>query len=126
MFKINWKIKAFLYKVLVFVDSLRLLSFIQKYITKRSSIEINKIKEEWLLHQKIIKNYKINSLIEFGGGKSLEQNIFFSLKSKKKINQVVLDLYPLIDFELVNHAYNNIANILKKKKNLNFLNMMIF
>lgn len=84
MFKINWKIKAFLYKVLVFVDSLRLLSFIQKYITKRSSIEINKIKEEWLLHQKIIKNYKINSLIEFGGGKSLEQNIFFSLKSKKK------------------------------------------
>jgi len=122
MFQINWKIKAFIYKVLVFINSQRLLSFIQKNITKRSAIKINKVKEEWILHQKVIKDYKINNLIEFGAGKTLEQNIYFFLNNKRKINQLVLDLYPIIDFELVNQAYNRIVNILKKEKKFEITN----
>ena len=41
MFQINWKLKAFLYKVFQFLKLKKTFYFIQKYITKRSRININ-------------------------------------------------------------------------------------
>ena len=55
MFQINWKLKSLLYKFFEKINNDRLLNFIQKYITKRSKIDIDNIKVTWLLHDEILK-----------------------------------------------------------------------
>jgi len=115
MFQINWKLKSLLYKFFEKINNDRLLNFIQKYITKRSKIDIDNIKVTWLLHDEILKKYKVKKLVEFGAGKSLEQNIFFSLNNNIKIEQLLLDVYPIIDMQLVDDAYKKISKLLKKK-----------
>ena len=91
MFQINWKLKAFLYKVFQSLRLTKSLYFIQKYITRRSKINIQKIDPHWERHESSIRKNNCISLLEIGAGKSLEQNIYFSyifvkLKWQKSYN----------------------------------------
>ena len=112
MFQINWKLKAFLYKVFQFLKLKNTFYFIQKYITRRSRVNISEINHHWIRHQTSIKNNSCKNLLEIGGGKSLEQNIYFSYVFNGKLEQTVIDINKMIDFEFFNKASKQISNLL--------------
>ena len=78
MFQINWKLKALLYKIFDALKLKKTFYLIQKYITKRSKVKINKIDKSWHFHSKNIEKKKISKILEIGAGKSLAQNIYIS------------------------------------------------
>ena len=105
---INWKIKSILFKAIEFYKFYDLLYFIQKYLTKRSIINIHVIDDNWVAHKKNLENIKDPLLVEFGAGKGLAQNIYFSQFCK---SQVLVDLYPMIDLELFNQSAKQISEL---------------
>jgi SAM-dependent methyltransferase len=115
MFQINWKFKAFLYLVFSFLRLKGVFYFLQKYITKRSLINIKRINSLWDFHANSIIKNNSKYLLELGAGKSLEQNIFFSYKFNNTINQTAIDINNMLDLTLVNQASEQISNILKLK-----------
>ena len=115
MFQINWKLKALLYKIF---DALKLKGtfyLIQKYITKRSKIKINKIDRSWHFHSENIKKKKIGKILEIGAGKSLAQNIYISYNFNNSIKQTVIDISEMLDFKLFNEASKQVSNLLNLK-----------
>ena len=112
MFQINWKLKAFLYKVFQSLRLTKSLYFIQKYITRRSKINIQKIDPHWERHESSIRKNNCISLLEIGAGKSLEQNIYFSYIFNNQLKQTVIDINKMIDFNLFNDASLIISNLL--------------
>ena len=51
------------------------------------------------MHKNALNKYKIKAIVyEFGAGKSLIQNLYLSNFVNR---QFVVDLYPMLDFELV-------------------------
>jgi len=116
MFQINWKIKAFIYNILYVFKAQKFLFFIQKKITRRASIKIDKIDDNWNYHLKFLKSFNSVNVLEFGAGKSLEQNIFLNYQLNEKLSQTVIDVSNMIDINLFNEANNQIATILKKDK----------
>ena len=54
------------------------------------------------------------TILEFGAGKSLEQNIFLSYKSNHKLNQTLIDISNMLDIDLFNKA--NQSRLSKKNK----------
>ena len=115
MFQINWKLKAFLYKVFQSLRLKKSLYFIQKYITRRSKINIQKINPHWERHESSIRKNNCIDLIEIGAGKSLEQNIYFSYIFNNQLKQTVIDINKMIDFNLFNDASLIISNLLNLK-----------
>ena len=112
MFQINWKLKAFLYKVFQFLRLKKTLYFIQKYITRRSKINIQKIDPHWERHEFSIRKNNCIDLLEIGAGKSLDQNIYFSYIFNNKLKQTAIDINKMIDFNLFNDASLIISNLL--------------
>ena len=112
MFQINWKLKAFLYKVFQFLRLKKSLYFIQKYITRRSKINIQKIDPHWERHEFSIRKNNCIDLLEIGAGKSLDQNIYFSYIFNNKLKQTAIDINKMIDFNLFNDASLIISNLL--------------
>ena len=112
MFQINWKLKAFLYKVFQFLKLKKTFYFIQKYITRRSRVNIPEINPHWKRHEISIKNNGCKNLLEIGAGKSLEQNIYFSYIFNGKLEQTAIDINKMIDFQLFNEASKQISNLL--------------
>ena len=115
MFQINWKFKAFLYKVFQSLGLRKSLYFIQKYITRRSKINIQKIDPHWERHESSIRKNNCISLLEIGAGKSLEQNIYFSYIFNGQLDQTVIDISKMIDFQLFNEASRQISDLLNLK-----------
>ena len=115
MFQINWKLKAFLYKVFQSLRLTKSLYFIQKYITRRSKINIQKIDPHWERHESSIRKNNCINLLEIGAGKSLEQNIYFSYIFNNQLKQTVIDINKMIDFNLFNDASLIISNLLNLK-----------
>jgi hypothetical protein len=115
MFQINWKLKALLYKIFDVLRLKRTFYLIQKYITKRSKVEINKIDKSWIFHSKSIKKKNINKVLEVGAGKSLAQNIFISYHFNNSIDQTVIDINEMLDFKLLNEASEQISSLLNLK-----------
>jgi len=113
MFQINWKLKAILYKIFSIFRLQNTFYFIQKYITKRSRVDIKQINKLWVFHADSIESNNVKNILEIGAGKSLEQNIFISYKFKNLINQTAIDINEMIDFSLVNQASEQISKILK-------------
>ena len=72
MFQINWKLKAFLYKVFGFFNLKLTFYLIQKYITKRSKVNIENLSVHWQRHAQTINKFNCKNLLEIGAGKSLE------------------------------------------------------
>jgi len=116
MFQINWKLKAFLYKVFQFFRIKKTFYLIQKYITRRSRVNILEINPHWKRHETSIRKNNCKNLLEIGAGKSLEQNIYFSYIFNGQLKQTVIDINKMIDFQLFNEASKQISNLL----NLNF------
>ena len=116
MLQINWKIKAILYKILSVLKLEKTLFFIQKKITKRAKIDINDIKYYWKNHLKYLKSQKSISIIEFGAGKSLEQNIYLNYEFDNNLSQTVIDLSSMLDIGLFNEANKQIAKVLNVNK----------
>ena len=112
MFQINWKLKAFLYLVFSFFRLKGIFYFLQKYITKRSLVNIVKINKLWTFHANSIEKNNSKSVIEIGAGKSLEQNIYLSYKFNGVLNQTAIDINNMLDFDLVNQASKQISSIL--------------
>lgn len=116
MIKINWKIKALLYKVLLALKAKKILFYIQKNITKRAKIEIENINDNWKYHLKYLKSFNTETILEFGAGKSLEQNIFLSYELDKKISQMTIDTSHMLDIKYFNQANKQISQILNVEK----------
>ena len=120
-FSINWKVKSFIYKIIFFFKVQNLLFFIQKKITKTASFEILEpaiIDNSWKYHLKNLQSYNSHEVLEFGGGKSLEQNIFLSCQFNNKLNQTVIDEAKMLDIGLFNKASEQVSKILKTEKKL--------
>ena len=116
MFQINWKLKSFLYKILTFFNLYKTLFFIQKKITKRSEIKFIEKIFYWDYHYKFLKEYNSKKVIEIGAGKSLAQNIYLSYMFEKKIEQTLIDVSMMLDFDLFNKANDQISKLLKVNK----------
>ena len=116
MFQINWKIKSFIYKILYLFKLKRTLFFIQKNITKRADVKINDIIFYWKYHLKYLQLYKSKKILEFGAGKSLEQNIFLSYKSSHKFDQTLIDISNMFDIDLFNKANEKISKLLNTNR----------
>jgi predicted SAM-dependent methyltransferase len=113
---ISWKIKSHIFSLIEILGLESLLYFIQKYITRSSYIEINKIDENWLIHQRNLKKFNVETILEFGAGKSLAQNIYFSKYIKK---QIVVDIINMLDIGLFNDAADQVSKLdseIKKNK----------
>ena len=115
MFQINWKTKSYLYKIFAILRLKRIFYFIQRYITKRSKINISAIDKSWQFHSEAISKYEIKNLLEVGAGKSLEQNIYFAYFFNNRVKQTVIDINRMLDIDLFNEASNLIASILNLK-----------
>jgi SAM-dependent methyltransferase len=136
MFQINWRLKSLIYWFLYFIFFKKILFFIQKKITKRAFSSIGVMLYAYKLHFNSLKKYKSKKILEFGAGKSLEQNIYLSIKFNNRINQTVIDIDKMIDFNLLNFAKNQLQKKIKLSpklkdiKNLkdlqNFLNIKYY
>ena len=116
MFQINWKIKSILYKILYLFKLKKTLFFIQKKITKRADIKIEKIIFYWKHHLKYLETYQSKKILEFGAGKSLEQNIFLSYKLNEKFDQTLIDISNMLDIDLFNKANEQVSKLLRVNK----------
>ena len=115
MFQINWVTKSFFYKIFEFFRLKKTFFLIQKYITKRSQVNIDGVSDIWEYHAKSLKELNIKTLIEVGGGKSLEQNIYFSYLFNNNLEQTVIDINKMLDYNLFNKANFQISKILNLK-----------
>ena len=98
-------------KIFGFIDQFRLariLYFVQKNITGTAKFDYLEPQRDWILHKEAIERSQSYSLLEFGAGKSLAQNLYLS---KYISNQIVVDINRMIDLNLVNQAYLQISKI---------------
>ena len=115
MFQINWKLKALLYKVFGFFNLKHTFYLIQKYVTKRSEVNIAVLSIHWKRHGKTIEKFNCKNILEIGAGKSLEQNIFLSYNFNNKVKQTTIDINPMLDFQLFNQASKQISILMNKE-----------
>lgn len=112
---IPWKLKSQLFKLIDAVSAHELLYFAQKNITGRSKIKSFEISKDWMRHLEVMeKNLVQGTLFEFGAGKSLAQNLYFSNYIDK---QVVVDLNPMLDIELVESSRRWLSQQMALKSN---------
>ena len=116
MYQINWKVKSFVYRVLSFFKLYKTLFFLQKRFTKRSKINYTEIVLYWDYHYRYLKENNSKTMLEFGAGKSLAQNIFLSYKFNQALEQTLIDISNMLDFDLLNQASDQIAKLLKVSK----------
>lgn len=116
MFQINWKIKSLLYNIFSYFELYKLLFFVQKKITKRSSVEFKKIIFYWDYHFKFLKENNSHTILEIGAGKNLAQNIYLSYKFNQKLEQTLIDVSNMLDLDLFNQSNDQISKILRVNK----------
>lgn len=97
---VDWKLKS---RLLSLFDLLgeNALYFTQKHISRRAMIDLAKIPKGWAFHKQNILRYRPATLLEFGAGKSLGQNLYIS---DTGVRQHVVDLNPMLDLSLVNRV----------------------
>ena len=118
---IPWKIKSVIFGLIDFLNDPSALYFIQKNITKRSRITTLNVSPIWEAHKKVLEKYgATDSVFEFGVGKSLAQNLFLSNVVDK---QLVVDLNPMIDFELVETARRILSEKVSLKSDIKIKNV---
>ena len=116
---INWKTKSLIFLLIDKFGIYKFLYFTQKYITKKSSIKIESINKKWILHQENLKTLNSPRIIEFGAGKNLGQNIYLSQFVE---SQFLIDIEPMIDFDLVNESICQLSNICRHIKHVKINN----
>ena len=115
MMNIPWKLKSSIFGLIDLLNAPNALYFLQKYVTKRSK-RIFRISPIWEAHKKYLKEHSATeNVFEFGTGKNLAQNLFISDIVK---HQFVVDLNPMLDFEIVNNVRRQISKIVALKSNV--------
>ena len=119
-FSIPWKIKSLIFSFIDYLFLQKLLYFLQKYITKRSRINSLLYSPDWGMHKDTLIKYKTKDIVfEFGAGKSLVQNLYLSNFVKK---QFIVDLYPMLDFELVDYERKKLLETIKLRSRVKIKN----
>ena len=119
-YSIPWKIKSLIFSFIDCLNLQKLLYFLQKNITKRSRITSLLYSPDWEMHKDALKKYKTNNIVfEFGAGKSLVQNLYLSNFVKK---QFVVDLYPMLDYELVESEREKLLQTKKLRSRIKIKN----
>ena len=119
-YNIPWKIKSLIFSFIDFLNLQNLLYFLQKYITKRSRINSLLYSPDWEMHKVALNKYKTTNVVfEFGAGKSLVQNLYLSNFVKK---QFIVDLYPMLDFELVDYERKKLLETKKLRSRVKIKN----
>jgi hypothetical protein len=117
---IPWNLKSNIFSVIDFINAPALLYFLQKNVTKRARIDKLSISPIWKEHKKYLQKYSATGLIfEFGAGKSLAQNLFLSDVVDE---QLVVDLNPMIDIELVETSREQLSKMLQLKSDSKIVN----
>ena len=115
MMNIPWKLKSSIFGLIDLLNAPNALYFLQKYVTKRSK-RIFRISPIWEANKKYLKEHSATeNVFEFGTGKNLAQNLFISDIVK---HQFVVDLNPMLDFEIVNNVRRQISKIVALKSNV--------
>jgi hypothetical protein len=118
---IPYKLKSLIFSIVDFFDSKRTLYFLQKYVTKRSQIKKLNIDDNWIRHQKALTDYGCTGFVfEFGAGKNIAQNIFLSQFIDK---QLVVDLNPMLDIQLVNVVLDLLSKKFKLKSDVKIIKL---
>ena len=100
--QINWRLKSTIFALIDAFRANYLLYALQKNVTRRSRRENLSINPAWEDHREALEaNQCTNFVFEFGAGKDLAQNLFLSAFVGK---QLVIDLYPMVDWTLVNQS----------------------
>ncbi len=105
--KIPWKLKSRLFKILTYFPS-NTLYLVQQHITRQAKVRVTEPYIGWEHHRKIIEMTGASRVIEFGAGKSLVQNLYLAVYAE---SQTVVDLFPMIDIDLVNEAVHQLGSI---------------
>ncbi|WP_193741349.1 methyltransferase domain-containing protein [Prochlorococcus marinus] len=72
------------------------------------------------MHKDALNKYKTKNVVfEFGAGKSLAQNLYLSNFVKR---QFVVDLYPMLDFELVDYERQKLLETKKLRSSIKIKN----
>lgn len=104
---IPWKIKSFIFACVDFFNAPSVLYFLQKHVTKRTRVGTVKVSPIWQAHKQYLKKYSATGQVfEFGAGKSLGQNLYLSDVVE---GQIVVDLNPMIDLDLVENMRYQIS-----------------
>jgi SAM-dependent methyltransferase len=106
--QIDWRLKSFLFSIFGILPA-SALYFTQHNISRRSRGHIQNLvphRPNWEFHKTNIDRLNAKTLIEFGAGKNLIQNIFLS---DTGIRQTVVDLAPMVWLPLVNNAIDALA-----------------
>ena len=106
--KINWKLKSLIFRTVDIFELNQTLYYVQKNITRNAQVNIKEIKNDWKYHSENLLAIKNKKIIEFGAGKSLEQNIFFS---NFFAEQTLVDINNMLDYDLINSAISQISSI---------------
>jgi SAM-dependent methyltransferase len=105
--QIDWRIKSWLFWL---SDKLPpgLLYFAQKHVSGRSAAPIRAISASWHFHERVLREHGARTVLEFGAGKNLAQNIYLSSLG---VSQTLVDLNPMLDLDLVNRAIADVARL---------------
>lgn len=110
---IPWKLKSFIFGMVDYCNAPSVLYFMQKYVTRRSRLGALIVSPNWKNHKKYLEKYcTTNVVFEFGAGKHLGQNLFLS---DIVDNQIVVDLNPMLDYNLINNMRHQISELVALK-----------
>lgn len=116
MMNIPWKLKSFVFGVVDFFNAPRILYFLQKHVTKRSRVGTLNVSPIWQKHKYYLNKYNaLGQVFEFGAGKTVAQNLFLSDAVCK---QMVVDLNPMIDLDLVEAVRIQISKLVNLKSKI--------
>lgn len=105
---INWKLKSSAFRVIDTYSLYSVLFMLQKYVTRRSKVDIPDINKNWLVHRENLASLGRPLVIEFGAGKNLAQNIYLSDYTR---GQYVVDIVNMLDIDQFNEAARKIAHL---------------
>ena len=106
---IPWKIKSFIFTWVDFLNAPSILYFLQKHVTKRTRVGTLNVSPIWQAHKEYLKKYSATGKVfEFGAGKWLAQNLYLSDVVEE---QIVVDLNPMIDLNLVENVRYQISKV---------------
>lgn len=105
---INWKLKSSAFRIIDTYSLDSVLFMLQKYVTRRSRVDIPDFNRNWLLHRENLACLGRPLVFEFGAGKNLAQNIYLSDYTR---GQFVVDIVNMLDIGQFNEAARKIAHL---------------
>jgi hypothetical protein len=106
---VPWRLKSLVFSCIDKFHAECVLYVLQKHVTKRAKINIQNILNDARIHELALTQLARPTLIEFGAGKHLAQNIYLSRIASE---QIVIDLNEMLDFGLMNQAIQKTNEII--------------